>query len=56
MTSWSTRTRCGRGPRSYEPAPRLLVIGGAEHFFHGKLLELRAGILEFLRDDELAGP
>ena len=41
---------------SYEPAPQLLVIGGAEHFFHGKLLELRAGILEFLRADPLAGP
>ena len=38
---------------SYEPPPRLLVIGGAEHFFHGKLLELRAGILEFLRADPL---
>jgi alpha/beta superfamily hydrolase len=40
---------------SYEPAPELLVIGGAEHFFHGKLLELRAGILDFLRADPLAG-
>ena len=41
---------------SYEPAPELLVIGGAEHFFHGKLLELRAGVTAFLRADELARP
>jgi hypothetical protein len=41
---------------SYEPVPRLLVIGGAEHFFHGKLLELRAGIAAFLREDALARP
>ncbi|HEX9208793.1 MAG TPA: alpha/beta fold hydrolase [Steroidobacteraceae bacterium] len=39
---------------SYDPPPQLLVIGAAEHFFHGKLLELRAGILEFLRADALA--
>jgi len=40
----------------YEPAPQLLVIGAAEHFFHGKLLELRAGIVDFLRADDLAAP
>jgi alpha/beta superfamily hydrolase len=40
----------------YEPSPRVLVIAGAEHFFHGKLLELRAGIAGFLREDGLARP
>jgi alpha/beta superfamily hydrolase len=40
----------------YEPAPRLVVVGGAEHFFHGKLLELRAGVCDFLLDDALARP
>ena len=34
---------------TYAPAPELLVIEGAEHFFHGKLTELREGILRFLR-------
>ncbi len=32
----------------YDPPPQLLVVPGAEHFFHGKLLELRAGILAFV--------
>jgi uncharacterized protein len=41
---------------SYDPPPQLLVVDAAEHFFHGKLLELRAGILEFLRLDPLARP
>jgi alpha/beta superfamily hydrolase len=27
----------------------LSVIEGAEHFFHGKLGELRSGLLAFLR-------
>jgi alpha/beta superfamily hydrolase len=33
-----------------------VVVGGAEHFFHGKLLELRAGVCDFLLDDALARP
>jgi hypothetical protein len=35
--------------RHFAPEPELTVIAGAEHFFHGKLGELRAGILAFLR-------
>ena len=31
-------------------APKVLVLRGAEHFFHGRLGELRAGTLEFLRE------
>jgi hypothetical protein len=36
--------------RSFAPEPELMVIAGAEHFFHGKLGELRSGILAFLRE------
>ena len=35
--------------RSFAPEPELTVIAGAEHFFHGKLGELRSGVLAFLR-------
>jgi hypothetical protein len=35
--------------RSFAPEPELSVIEGAEHFFHGKLGELRSGLLAFLR-------
>ncbi|MEY2920286.1 MAG: hypothetical protein RL261_1591 [Pseudomonadota bacterium] len=33
----------------FVPEPEMAVITGAEHFFHGKLGELRAAILAFLR-------
>ncbi|HWJ04214.1 MAG TPA: alpha/beta fold hydrolase [Steroidobacteraceae bacterium] len=36
--------------RGFSPPPELLELTDAEHFFHGKLLELRAGIVRFLRD------
>ena len=36
--------------RSFAPEPELTVIAGAEHFFHGKLGELRSGVLAFLLD------
>ena len=36
--------------RSFVPEPELTVIAGAEHFFHGKLGELRSGVLAFLRN------
>ena len=36
----------------YDPAPEVLVVPGAEHFFHGKLIELRTGIARFLRERE----
>jgi alpha/beta superfamily hydrolase len=32
----------------YTPAPKLAVVPGAEHFFHGKLTELRQAIVNFL--------
>lgn len=43
-----------RWAEGYEPPPEVLVVPEAEHFFHGRLVELRAGILRFLRQDELA--
>jgi alpha/beta superfamily hydrolase len=34
----------------FTPQPQLRVIEGAEHFFHGKLTQLREVILEFVRE------
>mgnify|MGYP001823406402 FL=1 len=33
---------------SLEPGPELLVIEGAEHFFHGRLTELREAVMSFV--------
>jgi uncharacterized protein len=33
----------------YDPAPELAVLAGAEHFFHGRLNELRTTVLRFVR-------
>ena len=32
----------------FTPPPRLAVLAAAEHFFHGRLAELRAAVIEFL--------
>jgi alpha/beta superfamily hydrolase len=32
-----------------EPGPELEIFAGTEHFFHGKLVELRAAVEEFVR-------
>ena len=32
-----------------EPGPELLVMAGAEHFFHGRLVELRDAVIEFVQ-------
>jgi alpha/beta superfamily hydrolase len=34
-----------------EPGPDLLVMAGAEHFFHGRLVELRDAVTEFVRSN-----
>jgi alpha/beta superfamily hydrolase len=34
----------------FTPEPRLHVVEGAEHFFHGRLTQLRGAILGFLRE------
>ena len=31
-----------------EPGPELLVMSGAEHFFHGRLTELREAVIDFV--------
>lgn len=36
----------------FAPPPRLDVLAGAEHFFHGRLGELRAAVLDFLSGTE----
>jgi alpha/beta superfamily hydrolase len=33
-----------------EPGPELLIIPGGEHFFHGRLLELRDAVSEFVEE------
>ena len=35
----------------YVPPPRLEVLAGAEHFFHGRLGELRAAVIAFLTEE-----
>ncbi len=35
---------------SLEPGPALLVMPGGEHFFHGRLSELREIVMEFVAD------
>ena len=41
---------------SFQAPPRFLVVPEASHFFHGKLAQLRAGILGFVRASESSGP
>jgi len=33
---------------SLEPGPELLVLEGVEHFFHGRLVDLREAVVEFV--------
>jgi len=35
---------------SLEPGPEFLVIPGAEHFFHGRLIDLREALSSFIQD------
>ncbi len=35
---------------SLAPGPELLVVPGAEHFFHGRLGDLRSAVMEFVED------
>jgi len=35
---------------SLEPGPELIVMPGAEHFFHGRRSDLRTAIMEFIRE------
>lgn len=36
---------------SLEPGPELLVLPGAEHFFHGRLVELRDAVMSFVANE-----
>jgi hypothetical protein len=36
----------------FSPAPKLVELAGAEHFFHGRLPELREQVVRFLRNEE----
>ena len=38
-----------------EPGPELLVMQGAEHFFHGRLNELRAAVMDFVEAQKKPG-
>jgi alpha/beta superfamily hydrolase len=35
---------------SLQPGPELLILTGAEHFFHGRLIDLRRAVTEFVSD------
>jgi alpha/beta superfamily hydrolase len=35
---------------SLAPGPELLVVPGAEHFFHGRLADLRSAVMEFVEE------
>ena len=37
---------------SLEPGPELLILSGAEHFFHGRLNELREAVTSFVADQQ----
>jgi alpha/beta superfamily hydrolase len=39
-----------------EPGPELLIIPGAEHFFHGRLNELREAVAEFVAESAVSLP
>ncbi len=41
--------------RTLSPAPELLVLPGAGHYFHGRINELRDAIVEFMRRVTAAG-
>ena len=40
----------------FAPPPRLVMLEGAEHFFHGRLAELRAAVRAFLAGEGPPGP
>lgn len=37
---------------SLEPGPELLIVHGGEHFFHGRLTDLRDAVIEFVADSQ----
>ena len=45
-----------RWVEGFVPPPRLVMLEGAEHFFHGRLAELRAAVRSFLAGEGPLGP
>ena len=41
---------------SLEPGPELLVVEGAEHFFHGRLNDLRSAVMSFVAEAQKKEP
>ena len=41
---------------SLEPGPELLVMRGAEHFFHGRLNDLRGAVMAFVAETQKKEP
>ena len=39
-----------------EAGPELLVLAGAEHFFHGRLVDVREAVMDFIARNEGSGP
>ena len=39
-----------------EPGPELLVLAGAEHFFHGRLTDVREAVMDFIVRNGGSGP
>jgi alpha/beta superfamily hydrolase len=37
---------------SLEPGPELLIVAGGEHFFHGRLADLREAVMTFVEDSQ----
>ena len=37
---------------SLEPGPELLIVDGGEHFFHGRLTDLREAVMEFVGESQ----
>ena len=44
-----------RWAAAYDPRPELAILNGAEHFFHGRLTELRELVKGFLEDSASRG-
>jgi alpha/beta superfamily hydrolase len=42
-----------RWVNSLDPGPELLILPGAEHFFHGRLVELREALMAFVRKQQV---
>jgi alpha/beta superfamily hydrolase len=39
-----------------EPGPEILVVAGAEHFFHGRLNDVREAVMDFIAQNADSGP